>query len=154
MFTDGDEAADVASACKHLISGGLWVRQIKEAGMKKAFIYCLDKTVMNEFVEPFGLTNIKVDVPLEIGDYFMSVVLIKCWGKKLDDILDWKQQVEAHSGSATVSPSETGLRGQSSGESTEGVQGAGHQDTDDDVRADHREDEERFGEEVRSREEK
>ena len=91
LFTDGDN--DLADGCEHLTAGGIWINQFVESGLSKALIYCIDKTVLNDFVDPFGLTNIKVDVELQVLGYYLSVVSIKCWGKKLDAILDWKSQM-------------------------------------------------------------
>lgn len=93
LFTEGDD--NLVGGCEHLTAGGIWVKQFVDSGLKKATIYCLDKTVLNEFVDPFGLTNIKIDVEIEADGYYLSTVAITCWGKKLDAILGWKQQMEA-----------------------------------------------------------
>jgi hypothetical protein len=151
LFTEED--SQLTEGCEHLVGGGIWVKQFKESGLSKAYVYCLDKTLMNDFVNPFGLKNIKVDVQLNVGDYFLSVVMIKFWGKKLDAVLDWKKQMESSVGTSAVSQGEAGLRRQSSGESAEELFHPRHQDTDGDLRADHREGQKESGEEIRIPEE-
>jgi hypothetical protein len=96
LFTEGE--SNLVGGCEHLTCGGIWIKQYEESGLRKATAYCLDKTVLNEFVDPFGLTNIKVDVEIEVEGYYLSVVMITFWGKKLGAILDWKQQMEASLG--------------------------------------------------------
>lgn len=95
LFTHGGENSK--EACEHLINGGIWVRQFRESGQDKAVVYCIDKILLNQFVEPFGLTNIKVDTELRINDCYLSVALIKFWGKKLDAVLEWKRSLESSS---------------------------------------------------------
>ena len=75
---------------EHLAGDGIWLRQFLDRGKKKAHLYCLNKLLLAEFADIFGLTKFERDVELYAYGHYLRTFRIAVWGKKLEQIFEWR----------------------------------------------------------------
>ena len=85
------ESDNLKEGAKHLADGELWVRQLEIKGKPHAYIYGLDKVILSEFADLFGLTKFERGVELYMFGYHLTTFRISVWGKKLEHVLGWKK---------------------------------------------------------------
>ena len=90
LFTVGMNGWKIGA--QHLAEGGIWFRQFTEGEKKKAQLCCLDKLLLADFADGFGLTKFERDVELYGYGYYLKTFRITVWGTKMEQILEWRRQ--------------------------------------------------------------